>query len=175
MSGHSHWSQIQRKKDVIDQKRGRTFSKLLAAISIAARDNPDPQFNPRLRTAIEKARAANVPNETIKRALQRSADRDTIQAVTIEAYGPSGSAVIIEGITDNRNRTIAEVRHILNGHGAKFAEPGSVLWSFEKQNDSWHPKFKQVISPTDQTKLSELITALESHPDVQCVTTNAAN
>ena len=126
MAGHSHWKQIKHAKGAADQKRGVLFSKLLRAISVAARSEPNPDFNPTLRTAIEKARAANVPQETIARSITRSGEGMSLETLTLEAYGPEGAALLIEAITDGRNRTIMEVKTLLKTHGAKWAEPGSV-------------------------------------------------
>ncbi|PIR88967.1 MAG: hypothetical protein COU07_03700 [Candidatus Harrisonbacteria bacterium CG10_big_fil_rev_8_21_14_0_10_40_38] len=172
MSGHSHWSQIQRKKGANDQKRGLLFSKLLKAISITARENPDPQFNPRLRTMIDKARAANVPNDNIDRAIKKSSGTSNLSEVLIEAYGPEGCAILVEGITDNKNRTISEIKHILSQNDAKIAELGSVLWSFEKRDNEWVSKFSNQISEESIKKIDKLISLLEDHPDVQRVITN---
>jgi YebC/PmpR family DNA-binding regulatory protein len=172
MAGHSHWAQIKHKKGANDEKRGLLFSKLLAAISIAARDNPKPDQNPRLRTTIEKARAAGVPNENIDRALKRSTEAKELEEVLVEAYGPEGAAILIQGITTSKNRTIAEVKHLLTEHDAKFAEPGSVLWAFKNEGGEWKPAFPQAISNEGNAKLAELVSALEGHGDVQRVTTN---
>ncbi len=174
MSGHSKWSQIKHKKGATDQKRGLLFSKLLNAVSVAARENPDPTFNPRLRTTIETARAANVPNENIERAVKRSSESKNLEEVIMEAYGPEKSAFVILGITDNTNRTIAEVRHLIEELGAKPADPGSVLWSFERAGGEWKPKFLQSTSEAAKAKIAEVIAALEEHPDVQKVITNTA-
>lgn len=174
MAGHSHWKQIQHKKGTADQKRGQLFSKLLNAVTIAARDNPDPQFNPRLRRMIEKARLANVPNENIERAIKRSNEAQNLEEVVIEAYGPEKSALIIYGITDSKNRTVAEVRALLNERGVKTADPGSVLWAFDQpaHGGAWQPKFIQPISENSKKKIQELIQVLENRDDVQKVITN---
>ncbi len=172
MSGHSKWAQIKHKKGATDQKRGLLFSKLLKAISVAARENPDPQFNPRLRTTIQTARDANVPNENIDRAVSRSSEEKDLLEVVLEAYGPEKSALVILGITDNSNRTIAEVRHLIVGLGLKPAEQGSVLWSFEKTNGEWKPKFAQPVSAEAKKKIEDVVAALEDHADVQKVITN---
>src|SRR3989344_3166194 len=121
MSGHSKWSQIKHKKGEADQKRGVAFSKLLNAISVAAKSEPNPDFNPRLRTAIEKAKEANVPKDNIERAINKAKEGDALEEILIEAYGPEGVAVIIEAITDNSNRTISEIKNILAKHEAKIA------------------------------------------------------
>ncbi|MFA5083845.1 MAG: YebC/PmpR family DNA-binding transcriptional regulator [Candidatus Paceibacterota bacterium] len=173
MSGHSHTKTIKHEKDATDQKRGRLFSKLLNAIAIAAREEPNPQFNPRLRTTIEKARQNNVPQENIERAVKRASEDKTLEELIIGAYGPEGAAVLIEAITDNKNRTIPEIKKILSDHDAKFAEPESVLWAFEKNADGhWQSKFKQQVSEESKNKLNELIKTLEAQDDVQNTHTN---
>jgi len=179
MSGHNKWSQIKGKKGVTDAKRGQLFGKLLKAISIAAKSAPNPQFNPRLRSAIEKAKEFNVPQENIERAVSKAGEEKNLEDVIIEAYGPEGVAIIIEAITDNTNRTINEIRHILDLHGAKMANQGSVLWSFSSEGGSasggehnWQPKFKQSVSLDTAKKITEIIEALEEHDDVQRIITN---
>ncbi len=174
MSGHSKWSQIKHKKGATDQKKAAVFSKLLNAIAVAARENPNPDFNPRLRSTIEKARAANVPGENIERAINKSGETKQLEEVIIEAYGPEGCALIIEGITDNTNRTIQQVRQILADHGAKMAEQGSVRWAFEHTGGAWRAKFPQSVSSDAQKDLAALVSDLEEHADVQRIITNAA-
>ncbi len=172
MSGHSKWHQIKHKKGVTDQKRGQLFSKILKAVSVAARDNPDPQFNPRLRTLIEKAKINNIPSDNIERALKKSSDDKELYEVVIEAYGPEKTALIIEGITDNKNRTIAEIKTILSENGAKMADQGSVLWAFKSIHGQWQAQFPQIVSDTTRKKISELMEKLEAHEDVQGVISN---
>lgn len=177
MAGHSHWKQIQHKKGTADQKRGQLFSKLLNAVSAAARQDANPQLNPRLRTAVEKARENSVPQENIERAIQRATlTQSHLEELTLEAYGPGGSALIIEVITDNKNRAVAEIKNILKDHQAKWAEPGSVRWAFAPitEKGGWQPKFAQNISEDDKKKLEILINDLEIHDDVQRVFTNAS-
>lgn len=176
MSGHSHWAGIKRQKGVNDQKRGQVFSKLLAAITIAARPDPNPDFNPRLRAAVLKARENNVPADNIERAITRAAESGAaLEELLLEAYGPGGAALIIEAVTDNKNRTIPEVKKVLADAGGKWAESGSVRWAFEQdEHRSWQAKFPQELSPADKTKLEELVTAIEEHADVQKVITNAS-
>src|SRR3989344_8899884 len=119
MSGHNKWSQIKNQKGAADLKRGRLFSKLLKAISIAAKTEPNPNFNPRLRSAIEKAEENNVPKDNIERAINKAKEEKNLEDIVVEAYGPEGSAIIIEGITDNKNRAISEIKHILTEQGGK--------------------------------------------------------
>lgn len=178
MAGHNKWAQIKHQKEVTDKKRGKVFSKLLNSISVAARAESNPSFNPRLRSAIQKAREANVPNENIERAIKKISEPGAnLDELTIEAYGPAGSALIAEAITDNRNRTIAEVKKIISDFDGKWAEPKSVIWAFEKNQTEegieWKPKFPQSLRGEDLDKLKNLIEKLESHDDIQKVFTNA--
>jgi YebC/PmpR family DNA-binding regulatory protein len=177
MAGHSHWAGIKHKKEIADQKRGRVFSKLLAAITVSARTEPNPDFNPRLRTAIEKARANMVPAENIERAVARAAETGAaLEELLFEAYGPGGAALLIEAITDNRNRTVAVIKKLLADYGGKWAEPGSVRWTFEAAGGAvrWMPKFPKALSPEDAQALATLVAALRDDDDVQEVHTNAA-
>jgi YebC/PmpR family DNA-binding regulatory protein len=138
MSGHSKWSSIKHKKGAADAKRGKLFSKLARAIIVAARDGGgDPDNNPTLATAIQKARDASMPKENIQRAIDRGtgagADGAAIERIVYEGYGPAGVAVMVEALTDNRNRASAEIRHAFSKHGGSLGEPGSVAWIFEKK------------------------------------------
>lgn len=178
MAGHNKWSQIKNKKGVADAKRGKMFSKILRAISIAAKTEPNPQFNPRLRTAIETAKNNLVPLDNIERAVNKASEQKDLSEMVIEAYGPEGIAMIIEAVTDNTNRTISEVKKILSDHNSKIANPGSVLWAFEAPikgsgESGWKAKFPQKISAESQEKLAKLIEDLDEHDDVQKITTNA--
>ena len=138
MSGHSKWSSIKHKKGAADAKRGKLFTKLARAIAVAARDGGgDPDGNPALATAIQKARDASMPKDNIQRAIDRGTgaggDAAAIERVVFEGYGPGGAAVLVEALTDNRNRTSAEVRHAFTKHDGSLGEPGSVAWIFEKR------------------------------------------
>lgn len=178
MAGHSHWKQIKHHKGAADQKRGIVFSKLLAAISAAAKIESNPDFNPRLRTTIEKAREQSVPQENIERAINKAKSGEIItEDALFEAYGPGGSAILIEATTDNTNRTVAEIKALLRAQNAKWAEPGSVTWGFEPgMEDSspiWIAKFPLELSTEDKEALSTLISIIEEQSDVQRVYTNA--
>ena len=174
MSGHSHWAGIKHKKEAADKARGAIFSKLLSAVSVAARPDPNPQFNSRLRAAIDKARTQGVPHDKIDSAIGRVKDaKETLQEITLEAYGPGGAALIVSAITDNKNRTISELKKILSENECKAADPGSVLWAFKKEGEEWVPQFKQDIPENLQKRISDAITALDEHPDVQKTFTNA--
>lgn len=137
MSGHSKWHSIKHKKGANDKKRGKIFTKHAKLITIAAKNGGDPDLNPALRTAIDNAKAENVPNENINRAIVKGSGegKDAVQMheVMYEAYGPSGTAFMIEAITDNKNRTVSNVKTILNKKGGNWAEPGSVSYMFENK------------------------------------------
>ena len=137
MSGHSKWSTIKHKKAANDSKRGKLFSKIVKEITVAARAGvSDPEMNPRLRTAITTARSSNVPNDNIEKAILRGAgalEDINYEEITYEGYGPGGIALIIEVLTDNRNRAVAEVRHALTKNGGSMGERGCVSWMFEKR------------------------------------------
>jgi YebC/PmpR family DNA-binding regulatory protein len=138
MSGHSKWSSIKHKKGAADAKRGKLFSKLSRAIIVAAREGgPDPDGNATLATAIQKARDNSMPKDNIERAIARGAgtasDGDAYEHVTYEGYGPSGVALFVEALTDNRNRTASDVRHIFTKNDGSLGESGSVAWLFERK------------------------------------------
>jgi YebC/PmpR family DNA-binding regulatory protein len=137
MSGHSKWSSIKHKKAATDAKRGQLFTKLARAIAVAAREGGgDPDSNHTLAAAIEKARGYSMPKDNIQRAIDRgtgAGDGGEIERVVYEGYGPAGVAVLVEALTDNRNRTSAEIRHAFDKHGGSMGEPGSVAWQFEKK------------------------------------------
>jgi len=177
MSGHSHWAGIKHKKEITDQKRGKVFSKLLAAISAAAKSEPNPDFNPRLRTAIAKAKEASVPQENIERAVKRASEADAdLEELIFEAYGPGGTAIIIHAISDNKNRTVQEIKTALKEHGGKWAEAGSVRWAFDAPPGGageWKAKFPQELAPGDKSGLAALVAALDESDDIQGVFTNA--
>lgn len=133
MSGHSKWAQIKRQKGAADAKRSTVFTKLGHAISVAAKDGADPTMNFRLRLIIDQARAVNMPGDTIERAIARGAGADgakPLEELTYEAYGPAGVALLVNCLTDNRNRAASDVKHVLNDHEATFASTGSVSWLF---------------------------------------------
>ncbi|MGC8594753.1 MAG: YebC/PmpR family DNA-binding transcriptional regulator [Candidatus Kryptoniota bacterium] len=137
MSGHNKWAKIKHKKAGTDAARGRLFSRIIKEITIAARNGGgDPNSNPRLRLAIQNAKAANMPQDNIKRAIQRGTGElpgATYEELTYEGYGPGGVAIMIELVTDNKNRAVAEIRHILDRNNGKLAEAGSVSWMFQKK------------------------------------------
>jgi YebC/PmpR family DNA-binding regulatory protein len=137
MSGHSHWSTIKHKKELLDKKRGKIFSKLSRLISVAAQKGADPEKNPNLRLVIEKAKEFNMPKETVERAILRGSgqikDESQLSEVIYGACGPGNVSIIIEGITDNKNRALGEIKKILNQYEAKMVDLGAVQWLFEKK------------------------------------------
>ena len=137
MSGHSKWATIKHKKAATDAKRGKAFTRLIKEIQIAARNGGDPDMNPRLRTAVTAAKAVSMPADNIKRAIMRGTgelDGGQIDEIMFEGYGPGGAAVLVNVATDNRNRTVAEVRHLFSKMGGNMGEQGSVAWMFERKS-----------------------------------------
>jgi YebC/PmpR family DNA-binding regulatory protein len=136
MSGHSKWATIKHKKAATDAKRGKQFTKIIKEITIAARSGGDPDGNPRLRTAINDAKNVSMPAENIKRAIMRGTgelEGGQIDEIMFEGYGPGGAAVLVSVATDNRNRTVSEIRHTFSKHGGNLGEQGSVAWMFERK------------------------------------------
>jgi YebC/PmpR family DNA-binding regulatory protein len=137
MSGHSKWATIKHKKAALDAKRGKVFTRIIREITIAARSGGDPDANPRLRTAIAAAKAASMPADNITRAVKRGTgelDGVTFEEVMFEGYGPGGAAVMVLCATDNRNRTVSEIRHMFTKNNGNLGEPGSVGWMFERKS-----------------------------------------
>jgi YebC/PmpR family DNA-binding regulatory protein len=159
MSGHSKWASIKHKKAVVDARRGQHFTKLARAITVAAKEGGgDPTGNPGLSLAIQKARDASMPKDNIERAIQKGTgegtDAETFDTVLYEGYGPGGVAMLIEALTDNRNRTAADVRHIVAKGGGSLGEPGSVAYLFEKQG--------VIIVEADRYSEDDLIVAIDA-------------
>lgn len=172
MSGHSKWSQIKHKKGISDQKKGQVFSKLGKKISIAAKGGIDPSTNFRLQAIINEARTANMPKENIERAIKRASDKDAsiLKEVVIQAMCPGGIAMVIEGITDNSNRTINEVKNILSKNDIKVVPENSLIWMFDKNKNPISP-----LEITDQNILSKIdrtLEELDANDDIENVYTN---
>jgi YebC/PmpR family DNA-binding regulatory protein len=143
MSGHSKWATIKHKKGALDAKRGKIFTRLIKEITIAAKNGGDVDKNPRLRKAVSDAKAENMPADNIKRAIQRGTGElpgVSYEEFTLEGYGPGGAAVLVELSTDNRNRTVSEIRHAFGKNGGNMAEAGAVAWMFHKKGDIMVPK-----------------------------------
>ena len=171
MSGHSKWAQIRRQKGINDQKKGQVFSRLAKKISIVARGGIDPSSNYKLQSVIEEARAMNMPKENIERAIKRASDKEAavLNELVIQAMGPGGVAIIIEAITDNKNRTINEIKHLMAEHEVKMVPENSLNWMFDR---NWAPHAPLEIDQTNQDKLDKILEALDENDDVENVHTN---
>ncbi len=173
MSGHSHAKKVKHQKDATAAQRSKIFSKLSNEITIAARSGgKDPISNPRLRTAMEKARDVNMPSDNVERAIRRGTGEETgqvLEELLLEALGPSNLALLIEVITDNRNRTLGEMRHILQEHQGKLVGEGNVRWMFERQGSEWVPKSDFVVPADEHTTqlMDKLFEALDENDAVQ--------
>lgn len=137
MAGHSKWANIKRKKARVDAERGKAFTKISRELLVAAREGgPDPEENFRLRLAIDKARAANMPNDSVQRVIKRGAGEagaESLEEITYEGYGPGGVAIMVSAMTDNRNRSASDIRHIFSKNGGNLGETGCVAWMFQKK------------------------------------------
>lgn len=174
MSGHNKWSKIKHKKASSDEKKSREFSKYSRLISTESRLVKGDTSSPTLKMIIDKAKGVNMPKENIERAVQKGIEdtSTSLEKVVYEAYGPSGVAIIIEGLTDNRNRSAQEVKHALLKHGHVLAEIGSASWAFTKTNNDWVPSVSISISDEDREKLSALTETLLDLDDVTEVYSN---
>lgn len=173
MSGHNKWSQIKEKKGATDAQRSRLFTKLVKLLRVEARIAKGDLNAPSLKAAIERARRENMPKDNIDRAIRSATEGTADEKVVYEAYGPGGCALIIEGLTDSKNRTSAEIKHLLSKNGYELATPGSALWAFNKTNEGYQATTTVSLSDDDAKKLGELIEQLSEHDDVQAVNTNA--
>ncbi len=145
MSGHSKWATIKHKKAATDAKRGKAFTRIIKEITIAARNGGDPDANPRLRTAVLAAKAVSMPSDNIKKAIMRGTgelEGGMIEEVMFEGYGPGGAAVLVNVATDNRNRTVSDIRHVFSKNGGNMGEQGSVAWMFERKSQMFVPADK---------------------------------
>lgn len=176
MSGHNKWSKIKNKKAVTDAQKSKIFGKLVRFIAVESKKVKGDVNSPSLRAAIEKAKAANVPSDNIERAIKKGVGGEggEMAQITYEAYGPGGCALIIEALTDNRNKAAQEIKHILSKNGYELATPGSATWAFKKISSSeWEPQNTILISEEDGQKLDLLIEELEENEEVQEVFCNA--
>jgi YebC/PmpR family DNA-binding regulatory protein len=175
MSGHNKWSKIKRQKEKTDSQKSKIFGKMVKLITVEAKKAGGNLASPGLKNAIEKAKAVNVPNDNIERAIKKSTEAGAaMESITYEAYGPGGCGIIIESLTDNRNKAAQEIKHILSEHGYSLAGIGSVTWAFERTPDmEWSPTSTIPLSEEDGEKLGELVDSLEENDEVQDVYTNA--
>ncbi len=174
MSGHNKWSKIKRKKAGEDAAKSKAFSKISRVLTMESKKCNGLLSSPSLATAIESAKAANMPKDTIDRAIKKGTETNTaaMDRVTYECFGPGGVAMVIEGLTDNRNRTAQEIRHALSEVGIELGAPGSAVWAFQKTAEGWEPTMTVPLSEEDAEKLGNLVDALEDLDDVQEVFAN---
>ena len=177
MSGHNKFSKIKHKKAASDAKKSNVFSKISKLITAESKKCNGDANSPGLATVIEMAKRENMPKDTIERAVKKGTDTNTaaLEPVTYEAYGPGGCAIIVESLTDNKNRAAAEVRHILSKSGLELAQPGAASWAFTKEGFEWKPNSTISLVDNDLEKLSGLIESFEENEDVQKVFTNVSN
>lgn len=177
MSGHSKWSQIKRAKGAADSARSKVFGKLGRFIAVEAKKANGDVNAPGLRVAIEKAKKLNMPKDTIERAIKKGSSNEekVMEALTYEAYGPGGAGIIIEALTDNRNKAAQEIKYILNKHGASLGAIGSVVWAFTKTHDGWEPQNEIELEAGDAETIEKIIEELEDNDEVQDVYTNATS
>jgi len=174
MSGHNKWSKIKHKKAATDAQKSKIFSKLVRVITVEAKKANGDLNAPGLRLAIEKARKENMTNDTIDRAVKKATETNTAMEVGMyEGYGPGGVGLIIETLTDNKNKAAQEVKHILSKNGGVLGAMGSVVWAFAKQDGEWVPTTTIDLSDEDLEKLATLVDELEDNDEVQNVVTNA--
>lgn len=177
MSGHNKWTQIKRQKGASDAQKSKIFSKLSRNISVEAKLSNGKE-SPSLKAAIEKAKKANMPKDVIDRAIKKGSEpSENMESITYEGYGPGGVGIIIETLTDNRNRTAQEIKHIFSKNGFSLGGIGSVTWAFVKENTPegliWKPNTLVSLSEDDIKNLEKLIDELEENDDVQDVYINA--
>ncbi|HRY62329.1 MAG TPA: YebC/PmpR family DNA-binding transcriptional regulator [Candidatus Paceibacterota bacterium] len=177
MSGHNKWSKIKNKKGAEDAKKSKVFAMLAKKITVESRLAKGDKNSPSLRKAIEKAREANMPNDKIDGAVAKGtgAGGAEMTEVRYEAYGPGGTAIIIEGITDNKNRMTPEIKHIISDNGGTMGAEGSVIWAFEKADGEWVAKMPMELSDSDKTALENLLEKIDNHEDVENIYTNISN
>jgi YebC/PmpR family DNA-binding regulatory protein len=175
MAGHNKWSKIKHKKAATDAAKSKIFGKLVRLIQVEAKKANGDTNSPGLASAIAKALKANMPKDNIERAIKKASDAGEAQEVMYEAYGPAGVGIIITGLTDNTNRTSAEIKHTLSKHNGSLGAQGSVSWNFQKNAEQdWEPNTTIELSEQDEEKLERLIDALDENDDVQDVYHNAA-
>jgi YebC/PmpR family DNA-binding regulatory protein len=176
MSGHSKWSQIKRQKAVTDSARSRVFSRYARLIALESKKANGILSAPGLSVVIARAKAANMPKENIERAIAKGISKDSgnLEQVVYEAYGPGGVAIIIDALTDNKNRTTPEIKHLLSTHSIELAPLGAASWAFTKVGHVYTPNEPlNEIAGADEEKLTAILEALDEHEDVQQIFTNA--
>lgn len=176
MSGHSKWSQVKRQKSVTDAARSRVFSRFARLIALESKKAGGTLTAPGLSAALARAKAANMPKENIERAVAKGISKDSgnLEQIVYEAYGPGGVAMLVDALTDNRNRTTQDLKHLLSLQGVEVAPPGAASWAFTKQSGMYVPNEPLLeVSGDDETRLQSILEVLEVYDDVQQVFTNA--
>ncbi len=174
MSGHNKWSKIKRQKEKTDGQKSKIFGKMVRLITVEAKKSGGNVSSPGLKNAIDKAKSFNVPNDNIERAIKKFSEGGaSMEAITYEAYGPGGCAMIIEALTDNRNKAAQEIKFILSKHGYALAGIGAATWAFTRTPEmEWVPQTTVPLSDEDSEKLESLVDDLEENDEVQDVYTN---
>ena len=175
MSGHNKYSKIKHIKAKNDAQKSKAFGKFVRLITVEAKKSHGNLSSPGLAAAIEKARKENMPNDTIDRAVKKGATDNSadMESIVYETYGPGGIAILIDTLTDNRNKTAQEIKHILSLNGFELASPGSASWAFQKTHEGWTPTSTMPLEDADIENLTKLVEALEANDDVQEIYTNA--
>jgi YebC/PmpR family DNA-binding regulatory protein len=177
MSGHNKWSKIKHKKAATDAKKSKIFGKMVRLIQVAAKNCGGDVNSPELRAAIEKAKSVSMPKDNIDKAIKKASEGGAdLQPVLFEVYGPGGVGMLVTALTDNNNRTSAEIKHILSKQGGSLGSPGSVAWNFTKDMETgdWNPNTPMEIDEKTGEKLENLIDSIEDQDDVQEIFVNAA-
>ncbi len=176
MSGHNKWSQIKHKKGASDAMKSKVWGKIAKRIIVESKIAGGDVTSPTLRTWIEKAKEANMPKDNIERAVKKGVSNDagTLESVTYETYGPGGAAILIAALTDNRNRTAQEIKHLLSEQGLELASPGSAAWAFTKTGNAFEATTTVPLSETDNERLMTILEVIDAHDDVEDLYTNAA-
>jgi len=175
MSGHNKWSQIKRQKGAADAAKSNVWGKLSRRITIESKAAGGDVSSPTLRSFIEKAHKANMPKDKIEKAVAKgtSSEAGEMESISYEAYGPGGAAIIIDTLTDSRNRTAQEIKHLLSKNGLALAAPGSAAWAFEKTHEGYTPTTMVPLSEDDHAALMKILEEIDAHDDVEEVYTNA--
>jgi YebC/PmpR family DNA-binding regulatory protein len=176
MGGHNKWSQIKRQKGANDAAKSKVWAKLSRRITVESKKAGGDATAASVRAVVETAKKENMPKDAIERAIVKGtgADAGEMEAITYEAYGPGGAAIIIETLTDSRNRTAAEIKHLLSENGLALASPGSATWAFTRTHEGYEPATTVELSEAENARLLEILHEIDSHDDVENVYTNAA-
>lgn len=173
MAGHNKWAQIKRQKGKTDAQKSKAFSKFSRLITVEAKKTSGNVNSPTLKAIIDRAKAINMPNDSIDRAVKKATEQSTtMESAMYEAYGPGGCAIIIDTLTDNKNKAVQEIKHILSRNGYELANMGAASWAFEKTHEGWIPNTTIALEDEDLAKLDTIVNELEDHDDVQAVYTN---